>query len=294
MKINPLVSVIVPTRNSEQTIEMCLFSVSKQSYSDIEVIVVDNFSSDKTRDIATMFNARVLVKGPERSSQRNYGALLANGEYLLFVDSDMKLTPKVVENCVNIVLKNNAKTVIIPELSIGNDFWAKVKALDRSTLVGDSLFEVARFFDRKFFEQLNGYDEEITGFEDSDIQARIEEANVSSLHSKEWILHYESSAPFGKQLMKMYYYLNNSQHYIKKHPTRARRQLNPIRRSYIKNFKLMVKNPFYTLGLLFFKFCEGAIGIIGIISKNKPPISRVKTNDSIKEKTANPGCEFLP
>jgi len=49
---NPLVSVIITTRNSERTIDKCLSSIKQQTYKNIEIIVVDNNSADKTKEIA--------------------------------------------------------------------------------------------------------------------------------------------------------------------------------------------------------------------------------------------------
>jgi len=64
--------------------------------------------------------------------------------------------------------------VIIPEMTTGEGFWTEVRALKRATYVGATLFEAARFFRRRIFEELEGYDEEITGSEDYDIHARLE------------------------------------------------------------------------------------------------------------------------
>ena len=69
----PLVSVIITTKNEEDVIEKLLESIQKQSYSRIEIIVVDNFSSDETYDISKRYTKNVYEKGPERSVQRNYG-----------------------------------------------------------------------------------------------------------------------------------------------------------------------------------------------------------------------------
>ncbi len=67
MDSTPLVSVIIPTRNSTRTIEICLQSIKKQSYPKNEIIVVDNYSWDKTKKIAQKY-AKVYNKSPERSS----------------------------------------------------------------------------------------------------------------------------------------------------------------------------------------------------------------------------------
>lgn len=70
----PLVSVIVPTYNSEKFIGACLESIKNQMYTNIELIVVDNNSTDKTKEIAWRYTDKVFNKGPERSAQRNFGA----------------------------------------------------------------------------------------------------------------------------------------------------------------------------------------------------------------------------
>lgn len=77
----PLVSVIVPTRNSEATVGRCLESIIKQNYSNVEIIVVDNYSDDRTRQIAEKYGAKIYLKGPERGAQVNFGVKKALGRY---------------------------------------------------------------------------------------------------------------------------------------------------------------------------------------------------------------------
>ena len=79
MKDKPLVSVVVPTFNSERFLEKCLKSIRMQTYRNVEVIVVDNFSKDRTREIAEKCADLVLLKGYERSAQVNFGVRYAHG-----------------------------------------------------------------------------------------------------------------------------------------------------------------------------------------------------------------------
>ncbi len=80
---NGLGSVIVPTKNPAGTIEMCLRSIKEQTYPDIEIIVVDNYSEDGMAEIAGKYGAEVLLKDSERSEARNYGADTSKGDYLV-------------------------------------------------------------------------------------------------------------------------------------------------------------------------------------------------------------------
>lgn len=61
MDKNPLVSVIIPTQNSFKTLEKCLKSVKNQSYKNVEIIVVDNNSTDNTKEIAKNIQIRFLM-----------------------------------------------------------------------------------------------------------------------------------------------------------------------------------------------------------------------------------------
>jgi len=87
VKNYPTVSVVITTKNEEKNIENCLQSIKGQTFRNIELIVVDNFSEDATVEIAKEYAAKVYSKGPERSSQRNYGAHVSSGEYLLYLDA---------------------------------------------------------------------------------------------------------------------------------------------------------------------------------------------------------------
>ena len=62
MKTNPLVSVIIPTKNSAEFIGKCLRSIVKQSYKNIEIIVVDNYSTDKTREIVESCHLELALR----------------------------------------------------------------------------------------------------------------------------------------------------------------------------------------------------------------------------------------
>ena len=89
-----MVSIIVPAFNSEKTIVRCVDSILKQSYYDIEVLLVDDGSTDKTSDICDNYaklDPRILVYHKSNggvSSARNLGLKHAKGEFITFIDSD--------------------------------------------------------------------------------------------------------------------------------------------------------------------------------------------------------------
>src|SRR3990167_6053012 len=119
------VSVIIATKNEEKNIKRLLESLKNQTLKDHEIIVVDNYSKDKTRQIASHFTKKVFSKGPERSTQKNFGLRKAKGEYILFVDADMKLEKNLLNNCY-LTMKKNPRLagVVINEVSTGSNFLA--------------------------------------------------------------------------------------------------------------------------------------------------------------------------
>jgi glycosyltransferase involved in cell wall biosynthesis len=69
----PKVSIVIPTHNLDTTIARCLSSIQSQSYSPIEVVVVDNFSDDNTTNIAKTFGAKVAQTKSNPALARNVG-----------------------------------------------------------------------------------------------------------------------------------------------------------------------------------------------------------------------------
>lgn len=266
---NPLVSIIVPTRNSATTLDACLRSVKAQSYDPVELIVVDRDSTDGTKDIAKQYTKRVYNHGPERCAQRNLGARKAKGEYLVMIDSDMELSRDVIKASVDKIRSDkNIKEIVIPEESFGKGFWARCKRLERSFYVGVSWIEAARFFDKNSYEQVGGYDETMVSGEDWDLSKRIEKlggiANIS-----EFIYHNEGRIKLLRSLKKKYYYAQHAKAYLAKNrePSAVSAQVGPVQRYklFFSRPAKLFKNPLLGAGMLFMKTCEFGFGAFGYI-----------------------------
>lgn len=119
MKNNPLVSVIVPVYNVEKYIEECLDSIINQTYQQIEIIIVEDGSTDESpkRIQKYLTDDRIIFieqKNKGLSGARNTGMIRATGKYVLFVDSDdyiditllSDLVPKMEENQLDLIRFN--------------------------------------------------------------------------------------------------------------------------------------------------------------------------------------------
>lgn len=124
------VSVIIPTFNEENVIIDCLKSLSKQSFKDIEIIVVDDGSTDKTLiKIRKLKPSLKMLKqkhlGP--GAARNLGARKAKGEILVFIDADMTFDKDYIEKLVEPIIKGKTKGTFSKEEYVSNweNVWAR-------------------------------------------------------------------------------------------------------------------------------------------------------------------------
>lgn len=121
-----MISVIVPCFNSENTIERCLESIINQTYSNIEILVIDDGSSDDTGEIVKKYASRdkrikYFYKINEGVSEaRNLGLRESKGEYISFVDSDDCLKPDMYQKLV-VILKNGFDIAISNVAPIKNE-----------------------------------------------------------------------------------------------------------------------------------------------------------------------------
>ena len=255
MKRGQMVSVIITTKNEESIIARLIKSIKNQSYKYNEIILVDNKSWDATAGIAKKMGVKIYTFGPERSAQRNFGAKAALGEYLLFLDADMELTPDVLKSCVEICYKDKKiGGVIIPEVSIAHTFWEKVKAFERSFYneSGDEVTDAARFFKKEAFQKVGGYDETITGPEDWDLPERIKKIGFKMGRATVTIYHHERiSNPFILAKKKFYYALSLNK-YLQKHKINAfsAKTIYFLRPVFYKHWEKLLAHPILTLGMI--------------------------------------------
>ena len=87
----PFLTIVIPTKNEEENLPRLLMSIRAQTFSDYEIVVADASSTDKTREIARSYGARV-VDGDVPGPGRNRGAAVAMGHVILFLDADVTMT----------------------------------------------------------------------------------------------------------------------------------------------------------------------------------------------------------
>lgn len=124
-----MVSVIIPTYNEESVISDCLTSLSKQTLKDLEVVVVDDGSTDKTVEVIKNLNLSnfdlQIVNGNHGGAgkARNLGAKKAKGNILVFVDADMTFDKNFLKKLVDPILKGKEKGTFSKDEVVSN--WDK-------------------------------------------------------------------------------------------------------------------------------------------------------------------------
>lgn len=260
-----LVSIIIPAKNEEKNIERCLKSCFAQTYQRVEIIVIDNFSKDKTIEIAKKFTKKIYRKGPERSAQRNFGASKAKGKFLLFIDADMEITSNLIKDC----LKQKTDSVIIPEKVPHLDFWSKCRDFEKSLYINDDLVTAPRFFQKRLFEKLKGYNTNLYAAEDWDLAQGLQRRGIASAHSQSFLIHNEGPISLIKLVRKKFYYGRNLKHYAKKY--RQNTIYYIARPTFFKNYKKIISHPILFGGILALKLLEylsiGSGFIVGYLKK---------------------------
>jgi glycosyltransferase involved in cell wall biosynthesis len=222
------VSVVVPTRNSGRTLDACLASIRAQDHPDLELLVVDNDSSDDTLAIARRHAHRVECHGPERSAQRNHGTRVASGDVVMFVDSDMVLDRTVVSEAVAVLDRDRTVgAIIVDEVAVGEGWFVRCRVLEKELCVGDPSVEAGRVFRRAAVDAVGGYDESLYACEDWDLADRVAAQGWSVGRVQARIRHDEGRISLPATFGKKRYYGRNGVQWLSRSagPTRRRRPI---------------------------------------------------------------------
>lgn len=172
-----LVSVIIPLYNNCRFIKKCIESLQEQTYKNIEIIVVDDHSTDNSLEIAQKIaekDKRVIpvLSTAEKgvSSARNMGVNLSKGDYICFIDSDDYVTPTFVESLLTMIVETGADISAVRYMSVSEkqnkgfkkvfdhkdcdvEIYDKVSAMKQ--LFGGKKFRISvcnKMYPRRFFE----------------------------------------------------------------------------------------------------------------------------------------------
>jgi GT2 family glycosyltransferase len=115
-------------------------------------------------------------------------------------------------------------------------------------------------------QEVNGYDEDLEAGEDWDLQARVEATGYKVDRIDSSSMRHEGRLTLKRLLQKRYYFAKTLPKYIKKHPQKGRIQFMPIRLNFIKNWRILARQPLYCVGMFFMKMLEYAITGIAMIS----------------------------
>jgi len=174
--MSKLVSIIIPAFNEELLIEETLVSLKTQKYQPMEIIVaVDTRSNDKTTQIARQYADKVLqipVKGA--SAARNFGARAAQGEYLMFLDADTKVSKNLIGNGVQFLNSGYAGGFAKVVYETESPKVKLIEAVQNFFLSQGTPFYVQSFYTTKeIFQKSGGWNEKISLGEEVDILKRI-------------------------------------------------------------------------------------------------------------------------
>ncbi len=186
------VSVIIPTYNREKVIERSVRSVLNQTYSNIEVIVVDDGSKDNTEEIVKSINDdRIIYYKQENggaSKARNTGVKLATSEYIAFHDSDDSWREDKLEKQMNYLMENpqysmvycdylmhkiDGRTYAVP--GDVNVIGVVEGDMFLTILVNNTIGTPTMVLKKELFDELGGFDESLHCLEDWDFALRFSE-----------------------------------------------------------------------------------------------------------------------
>jgi len=168
----PLVTVIIPCYQAAKTIESTLQGIFNQTYNNIEVIVINDGSTDKTSIILEKYQDRIKIVTQDNqgaSAARNRGFKESKGVFILFCDADVDLRIDMIEKMVNILTANPDKAYCYSSFKFGIHTF-DLFPFDADRLRKENYISTMSLIRRECFI---GFDEKLKRYQDWDLWKRM-------------------------------------------------------------------------------------------------------------------------
>jgi glycosyltransferase involved in cell wall biosynthesis len=192
---NPLISVIIPVFNGERFIAEAIQSVLKQEYKPLEIIVIDDGSTDGTADLVKIFEGNIRYfyqPNAGISSARNKGLELAKGELISFIDADDVWAKNKLEIQTRL-FENNPEAELVIGFLVRSPFIGceKLWTMNPESMKGIFATQLgSTLIKNEVFQKVGLFDEEMQQAEDLDWLMRVREAGIGVLVHKDIVQFY--------------------------------------------------------------------------------------------------------
>lgn len=192
MMTNKLVSVIVPAYQHGHFLKRCLDSIFHQTYRPLEIIVIDDGSTDETNQLIRPYLSRlsyVYQSNRGASAARNRGAALAAGDFLLFCDADVELRPFMIERLIGALADLPEADFAYSSFRFG---WKRFRSwpFDHKLLRQLNYIHTTSLIRRQAFP---GFDEKLRRFQDWDVWLKIVERGGKGIYVPEELFRVRTS-----------------------------------------------------------------------------------------------------
>ena len=203
----PKISVIIPVYNAQDTIEDCLNSIFSQTFKDLEVIAVNDGSTDLSWTILEKWQDRVKIfsqKNMGAPVARNFGFAQSQGDYVIFCDSDVVMKPVLLEKMHQTLEKNKDKAYAYSSFKFG---WKtfKIWPYDLNKLKLGPYIPTTSLIRRNYFP---GFDESLKKFQDWDLWLTISEKGGEGIWLSEVLFCAKTGGTMSRWLPKFFYKLS--------------------------------------------------------------------------------------
>lgn len=271
----PKISVVICTRNEEKNVGSCLESLRAVDYPPelLELIVVDNHSQDRTRELAKQPGVSVFDLAVEvplenvknfRGAQLNFGVSRASGEIIFYPDADMTFARGLFREAASLLRGSDA--LFIPEVVCGRGLFGQIRNFERS-FYNASPIDAVRFVKKSVFEAVGGFDQNRIefGFDDWDFTKSLKKASFHLGITTQPLYHHEEELTLAVYLSKKAKYAQTYDSYVAKwgkEDPDVQKQFSLAYRYlkvFIENGKWwhLLTRPHLTLGMFFIRFLVG-------------------------------------